>query len=47
MVKAKFGDDARSNCDVTMKNEVLATFVCHNLRCLIGTMHELAIEQTF
>ena len=30
-----------------MKNEVLAKCVCHNLCCLIQSMHEFGIDPVF
>jgi transposase len=47
MVKAKFGDGCRSKLDIAMKNEVLAKCVCHNLCCLIQSMHEFGIDPSF
>ena len=47
MVKAKFGDGLRSKTDTAMKNECLAKFVCHNLCCVIQSMHEFGIDPTF
>jgi hypothetical protein len=38
-IMTKFGDSARSNTDVPMKNEVLAKILCHNLCVLINAMH--------
>jgi transposase len=47
MVKAKFGDGVRSKLDIAMKNEVLAKVVCHNLCCLIQSMHEFGVDPSF
>jgi Transposase DDE domain len=47
MVKAKFGDSVRSKTDTAMKNEVLAKFLCHNLCCLVQSMHEFNITPNF
>ena len=47
MVKAKFGDSVRSKTDVAMKNEVLAKFLCHNLCCLVQSMHEFNVSPNF
>lgn len=47
MVKAKFGDSVRSKLDVSMKNEVLAKLLCHNICCLIGAFYELGIDPAF
>jgi transposase len=47
MVKAKFGDSVRSKTEVAMKNEVLCKLVCHNICCLIQSMHEFGIDPAF
>jgi transposase len=47
MVKAKFGDGVRSKLDIAMKNEVLAKCICHNLCCLIQSMHEFGVDPSF
>ncbi len=47
MMKAKFGDSARSKSDTAMKNEVLAKVLCHNIVSVIHEMYELGIEPTF
>lgn len=47
MIKRKFGDSVRAKNDVSMRNEVLAKFVCHNLSCLIHAMQEFGIDPTF
>jgi transposase len=47
MVKTKFGDSVRSKTEVAAKNEVLAKFLCHNICCVIQSMHELGIEPVF
>jgi transposase len=47
MVKAKFRDHIRSKTDVAMVNECLCKFVCHNICCVIQSMHELGIAPTF
>lgn len=47
MIKRKFGDSVRAKNDVSMKNEVLAKFVCHNLSCLIHAMQEFGIDPNF
>jgi transposase len=46
-VKRKFGDAVRSKTDTSMRNEVLAKFVCHNLCCLIAAWYELGIAPEF
>jgi hypothetical protein len=43
MIKAKVGDAVRSKSDPAMVNEAL----CHNIRCLIQSTHELGIEAKF
>jgi transposase len=45
-VKRKFGDAVRSRTDTSMKNEVLAKIVCHNLCCCIQEWYELGIDPT-
>jgi hypothetical protein len=47
MIKAKFGDALPSKTDVEVVNEALCKIVCHNLRCLIQSAHELGITATF
>lgn len=47
MVKGKFGDSLRSKSDAAMVNEALCKILCHNVCCLIQSMHELGIEPTF
>jgi transposase len=47
MVKTKFGDSVRSKTEIAAKNEVLAKFLCHNICCVIQSMHELGIEANF
>jgi transposase len=47
MIKRKFGDGVRAKNDRSMKNEVLAKFVCHNLCCLIQSMEEFGIDPSF
>jgi hypothetical protein len=47
MIKAKFRDHVRSRTDVSMKNEVLCKFLCHNI-CVVHASHiELGIEPIF
>jgi transposase len=47
MIKAKFRDHVRSRTDVSMKNEVLCKFLCHNI-CVVHSSHiELGIEPVF
>ena len=47
MVKAKFRDHIRSKTDVAMKNECLCKFICHNICCVIQSMHELGVAPVF
>jgi transposase len=47
MIKAKFGDAIRSKTDVAMTNEALCKILCHNICCLIQSIHELGITATF
>ena len=47
MIKAKFGDAVRSKSPTAMVNEALCKVLCHNLCCLIQSIHELGIEATF
>src|SRR5436190_13560753 len=47
MVKRVLGDSVRAKSDVAMKNEVLAKFVCHNIRCVIAGIYERGIDPTF
>jgi transposase/predicted nucleic acid-binding Zn finger protein len=42
-MKRKFGECVRSKNDLTMKNEVLAKVVCHNVCTVIGTAYELGV----
>jgi len=46
-IKRKFGDSVKAKNDLSMKNEVLAKFVCHNLSCLIHAMQEFGIDPHF
>lgn len=47
MVKTKFGDSVRSKTETALVNESLAKFVCHNICCLITSMHELGLKPKF
>jgi transposase len=47
MVKAKFRDNVRSRTDVSMKNEVLCKFLCHNVCVIHQSIIELGIEGPF
>jgi len=46
-IKAKFRDGVRSRTPVAQCNEVLCKVLCHNICCVIGSMHELGIEPGF
>ena len=46
-IKRKFGDSVKAKNDLSMKNEVLAKFVCHNLSCLIHAMQKFGIDPSF
>jgi hypothetical protein len=46
-IKAKFGSALRSKTDTALVNEALCTVLCHNLCCVIQSMHELGISPTF
>lgn len=47
MLKRKFGDALRSKTQVAQFNEALCKVLCHNLCCVIQSMHELGIAPTF
>ncbi len=47
MIKAKFGEALRSKTEVAQFNEALCKVLCHNICCLIQSMHELGIAPTF
>ena len=47
MIKRKFADSVKAKNDQSMKCEVLAKFVCHNLCCLIQAMQEFGIDPSF
>lgn len=47
MVKAKFGDSVRSKTDRAMANEVRAKILCHNICCVIQSMHEFGVDPVF
>lgn len=46
-IKAKFGDAVRSKTPVAQANEVLCKILCHNICCLIQSMHELGVTPEF
>lgn len=47
MIKAKFGQRLLSKTPVAQMNEALCKVLCHNICCVIQSMHELGIEPTF
>lgn len=46
-IKRKYGDSVKAKNDRSMKNEVLAKLICHNLSCLIHAMEEFGIDANF
>ncbi len=46
-VKRVLGDSVRAKSELAMKNEVLAKFVCHNIRCVVSAIYERGIDPTF
>jgi transposase len=46
-IKAKFGERVRSKTFLTQKNEVLCKILCHNICCVIQSMHEFGIDAEF
>jgi transposase len=47
MIKAKFGQRLRSRILTAQINEALCKVLCHNLCCVIQSVHELGIETDF
>jgi len=47
MIKAKFGDAIRSKNETAKINEALCKVLCHNICCVIQSIHELGIEADF
>ena len=47
MIKAKFGQRLRSRTLTAQVNEALCKVLCHNLCCVIQSVHELGIEAEF
>jgi transposase len=45
--KAKFGERLRSKTEVAQTNEMLLKVVCHNICCVIRSMHEPGLRPTF
>ena len=46
-VKRKFGDSLRSKNETSMRNEILAKVICHNITCVIQEMYNLGINPEF
>jgi transposase len=47
MIKSKFGQRLRSRTHTAQINEALCKVLCHNLCCVIQSVHELGIEAAF
>ncbi len=47
MIKSKFGDSLRSKTERAQINELLCKVLCHNICCLIQSMHELNLKPKF
>jgi transposase len=47
MIKAKFGQRLRAKTPIAQMNEALCKVLCHNICCVIQSIHELGIEPTF
>ena len=47
MIKSKFGQRLRSRTLTAQINEALCKVLCHNLCCVIQSMHELNITPEF
>jgi transposase len=47
MIKSKFGQRLRSKSLTAQINEALCKVLCHNLCCVIQSVHELGIETNF
>jgi len=47
MIKAKFSDRLRSKSRTAQINEALCKILCHNLCCLIQSMHEFGVKPDF
>jgi transposase len=46
-IKAKFGDGVRSRTFIAQRNEVLCKVLCHNICCVISSMHEFGVDPGF
>jgi transposase len=47
MIKAKFGEALRSKTERPQCNERLLKVLCHDICCVIQSMHEFGIEPAF
>lgn len=47
MIKGKFGENLRSKTVAARTNEALCKVLCHNICCVIQSVHELGIEANF
>lgn len=47
IIKSKFGDSVRSKTKAAQINEVLCKVLCHNICCLLQSMHELNLKPKF
>ena len=47
MMKCTFGDLLRSNTEVAQRDEALLRVLCHNICCVIQSMHKLEISPDF
>ncbi len=47
MIKAKFSGSLRAKNKVSQTNEALAKILCHNIVCLIQSMHEFGVKPDF
>ncbi len=47
MIKSKFGDSLRSKTKTAQIIEALCRVLCHNICCLIQSMHELNLKPKF
>jgi len=47
MIKGKFGNGLRSKGRTAQINEALCKVLCHNICCVIQSIHELGIEADF
>ena len=47
MIKSKFSGSLRAKNKVSQTNEALAKILCHNIVCLIQSMHEFGVKPDF